>query len=113
MREGKFDNLSGHGKPLNLEPMPAEENARLMWWAIRVMKNNDFTPDEVRIRKGIDAFREELATAATEKRVVYLVTAINAAVTRLNTLGTNAINLPVSPASLNVELEKLRQRTGP
>jgi hypothetical protein len=32
MREGKFDNLPGAGKPLNLEPMPAEENARMTWW---------------------------------------------------------------------------------
>ena len=26
MREGKFDNLPGAGQPLDLEPMPAEEN---------------------------------------------------------------------------------------
>jgi hypothetical protein len=32
MKEGKFDNLAGKGQPLDLEPMPAEENARLMWW---------------------------------------------------------------------------------
>jgi hypothetical protein len=29
MREGKFDNLPGTGKPLNPDPMPAEENARM------------------------------------------------------------------------------------
>src|SRR5439155_8100542 len=28
MKEGKFDNLAGAGKPLNLEPMPADEGAR-------------------------------------------------------------------------------------
>jgi hypothetical protein len=80
MREGKFDNLPGRGKPLDLEPMPADENARLMWWAIRLLKNNDFTPDEVRIRKQIDLLKDELAVAKTEQRVVFLVTAINAAV---------------------------------
>ena len=79
MREGKFDNLPGKGKPLDLEPMPADENARLTWWAIRLLKQNDFTPDEVRLRKQIDMLRDELAVAKTEQRVVFLVTAINAA----------------------------------
>jgi hypothetical protein len=111
MREGKFDNLPGAGKPLELEPMPAEENARLMWWAIKLMRNADVTPDEVRLRKQIDTLRDELATAKTEKRVVYLATAINAAVKHLNTLGTNAINNPVAPVSLEAERRRWRERT--
>ena len=111
MREGKFDNLAGMGKPLELEPMPAEENARLMWWAIKLMRNADFTPDEVRLRKQIDTLRDELAAANSEPRVVYLVTAINAAVKHLNTLGTNAINNPVAPVSLEAERARFRERT--
>ena len=111
MREGKFDNLPGMGKPLNLEPMPTEENARLMWWAIKLMRNANFTPDEVRLRKQIDTMRDELAVARTEQRVVYLVTAINAAVRQLNTLGTNAINVPVAPVSLEAERRRFRERT--
>jgi hypothetical protein len=111
MREGKFDNLAGKGKPLDLEPMPADENARLMWWAIRLMKNANYTPDEVRIRKQIDGLKDELPKAKTEERVVALVTAINAAVRNLNTLGTNAINTPVAPASMEVELKRFRERT--
>ena len=51
MREGKFDNLPGKGLPLDLEPMPAEENARMTWWALRILKNNNFTPEEVTWRK--------------------------------------------------------------
>ena len=31
MREGKFDNLPGMGQPLEPDPMPAEENARMTW----------------------------------------------------------------------------------
>src|SRR5436305_3818543 len=54
MREGKFDNLQGAGRPLNLEPMPAEENARMTWWALRILKQNDVVPDEVRWRKSVD-----------------------------------------------------------
>jgi hypothetical protein len=51
MAAGKFDNLAGMGKPLELEPMPADENARLMWWSLRILRNNDIIPDEVRWRK--------------------------------------------------------------
>ena len=110
MREGKFDNLAGAGKPLDLEPMPADENARLMWWALRLMKNANYTPDEVRIRKQIDGLKDELPKATTEPKVVALVTAINAAVRNLNTLGTNAINTPLAPVSLDVERRRFHER---
>jgi hypothetical protein len=110
MREGKFDNLPGKGKPLDLEPMPADEDTRMMWWAIRLMKNADYTPDEVRIRKQIDLLKDELPKAKTEAKVVVLVTAINAAVRNLNTLGTNAIPSPVAPVSLEVERQRFRER---
>jgi hypothetical protein len=110
MREGKFDNLAGMGKPLDLEPMPADENVRLMWWAIRLMKNANYTPDEVRIRKQIDGLKDELPKATTEAKVVAVATAINAAVRNLNTLGTNAINTPIAPVSMEVELKRFRER---
>ena len=108
MRAGKFNNLAGAGKPLDLEPMPADENARLMWWALRIFKQNDLTPDEVRWRKQIDGLKDELAVATTEARVVALVRAINALVRQVNTLGTNALKTGVAP--LDLEEEKLRLR---
>ena len=112
MRDGKFDNLAGAGKPLDLEPMPAEEDARLAWWAIRLLKNNDFTPDEVRMRKHIDSLRDELEVAKTERQVVLLVTAINAIVLKLNTLGTNALNIaPIAPMCVESERRRFRERT--
>jgi hypothetical protein len=111
MRDGKFDNLEGVGKPLDLEPLPADENARATWWMLRILKNNNFTPDEVRWRRQIDRLKEELAAAANGKRVESLVKQINALVHRLNTLGTNAINIAVAPVSLDAELERLRGRS--
>ena len=110
MREGKFDNLAGAGKPLELEPMPADENARMTWWMLRLLKNNNFTPDEVRWRRQIDRMKEELAAATSDARVEALVGAINAMVRQVNTLGTNAINIAVSPVSLEGERGRLRER---
>ena len=110
MREGKFDNLPGAGQPLELDPMPAEENARLTWWCLRILKNNDFTPEEVRYRKAIDHLKAALAAATDEAGVERLVEQINELVRKLNTLGTNAINLGIAPVSSETELQRLRDR---
>jgi hypothetical protein len=110
MREGKFDNLAGAGKPLDLEPMPADENTRMTWWMIRILKGNDFTPEEVTLRRKIETLKGELAAAMTPQRVEVLVKTIIELVRQLNTLGTNAINIAVSGVSLERELEKLVER---
>ena len=110
MKEGKFDNLRGKGEPIDLEPLPADENARMMWWALKIMRQNDFTPDEVRYRKSLDGLRAELAATRDERRVKYLVAQINALVYKINTLGTNALKSPVTGVSLEDEKARLRQR---
>ena len=110
MKEGKFDNLPGAGKPIDLEPMPADENARLTWWAIRILKGNDVTPDEIVWRKRIDTLKGELAEATPEQRVRALVGQINALVYKLNTLGTNAIKSAMTGVVLEEEIERLRLR---
>jgi hypothetical protein len=110
IKEGKFDNLPGSGKPLVLDPMPADENARLTWWALRILRNNDFTPHEVRWRKMLDQFRAELHVARDERRVRSLVAAINELVRKINTLGTNALNYAVVSVCLQTELQRLEAR---
>jgi hypothetical protein len=110
MKEGKFENLEGAGKPLDLEPMPADENARLTWWALRILRNNDFTPHEVKWRKQIDLLKQRLDSARDAQHVTTLVTQINLLVKRVNTLGTNAMQSGVTGVSLDEELERHRAR---
>jgi Domain of unknown function (DUF1992) len=110
IREGKFNNLPGFGKPLNLEPIPAEENARMRWWALRLLKQNDVIPEEVVWRKRIDRLKDELPKAMTEARVTAIVTAINGLVRQLNTMGTTALSAPVVQVSLEEELARWRDR---
>lgn len=110
MREGKFDNLPGMGQPLELEPMPAEENARMTWWCLRILKQNDFTPEEIRYRKSIDHLRAALERADDETHVQRIVAQINELVWKINTLGTNAINLGVTGADEAIELRRFRER---
>src|SRR2546430_1300593 len=109
-KEEKSDNLAGAGKPLNLEPMPADEGARMMWWMLRIMKNNDFTPHEVVWRKTIDRLKDELSEAREEAHVVKLVGQINELVRKVNTLGTNALKTAIVNVSLEVALARFRQR---
>jgi len=108
MKEGKFDNLAGAGKPLELEPMPAEENARMTWWAIRILRQNNFTPHEIQWRKAVDGLKSQLHAARDEQRVRTLVAQINELVHKVNTLGTNALNTPVVGVSLEDELKRVR-----
>jgi Domain of unknown function (DUF1992) len=110
MKEGKFDNLPGAGKPLDLEPMPAEENARLTWWALRILKNNDFTPEEIRWRKAIDHLKSRLASATEEAEVIRLVAQANELARKVNTLGTNAMKTGVALLDEAEYLQCLRDR---
>jgi predicted component of type VI protein secretion system len=113
MKQGKFDNLKGMGEPLDLEPMPAEENARMTWWMLRILKRNDFTPDEVRLRKRIEQLKSLLKTVRNPRQLSARVAQINTLVKKLNTLGTNAINLPVTPVDPQIAHSEMQTRLEP
>jgi hypothetical protein len=110
MKEGKFDNLQGSGEPIELEPAPAEENARLAWWALRILRHNDVIPDEVRMRKELDGLKSQLAQLLEEARLPMLIARINALVYKINTLGTNAMKSGVVGIDLETERRRFHQR---
>jgi hypothetical protein len=112
IQDGKFDvrRLSGYGKDIEIDQAPAEENARMLWWALRIMKNSDFVPDEIQWRKAVDRLKVEIHTTTDEKRLTVLVAKVNELVHKLNTLGTNAINLGMAKLDLEQELQRMRER---
>jgi hypothetical protein len=110
MQEGKFDNLAGAGRPLDLDPIPADENARLTWWALRILRQNDVIPDEVRWRKALDRFHAALAGLTDETHLAALVKQINELVHKINTLGTNALPGSILPVCEQTERRRLRER---
>jgi len=62
--EGKFDNLKGAGKPLNLEDYFATpEDIRVGY---TLLKNNDFVPQEVELLKEIGILREKIKNCIDE-----------------------------------------------
>jgi hypothetical protein len=110
MEEGKFRNIEGMGKPLDLEPLPADEKARMMWWALRILKQNDVIPDEVRWRKAVEALRAKIPGVKSEPALDVLVHQINDLIRKLNTLGTNALPVNLAPLDLEIERRRLRER---
>jgi hypothetical protein len=64
MSEGKFDNLKGAGKPLNLDDYFATpEDIRVGY---TMLKNNDFVPPEIELLKEIGVLREKIKDCADE-----------------------------------------------
>ena len=110
LERGDFDNLPGAGKPQHLDPGPADEDARAMWWALRILRNADVETDEIRYRKRISALREHIAAAEEEPTLVALVREHNQYVRRLNTMGTNVIRSTFGPLDEAAELGRLRDR---
>jgi Domain of unknown function (DUF1992) len=64
IHEGKFDNLPGQGKPLDLND--DDHIAPEMRLAFRVMKNAGVTPIEISLRKEIDNLCRELKNARSD-----------------------------------------------
>ncbi|MBE2238721.1 MAG: DUF1992 domain-containing protein [Caldilineaceae bacterium] len=71
MREGKFDNLRGKGKPLN--PAPEPYTRPEMQMANSLLKNNELTPAWIADRKvvlaAIEQFRQKVRNGADAHRV--------------------------------------------
>jgi len=74
MKEGKFDNLPGAGQPAQPRPdSRPRKTPRMTWWALRILKNNNFTPDEIRYRKAIDHLKARLNNVQYEWEVAPIV----------------------------------------
>jgi hypothetical protein len=110
MRQGKFDNLPGRGQPCDLEPMPVDENARMIWWALRLMKNAGQTPDGIRLRRQVESLKDELSQATTEARVRALVGAINSIVMQVNTQPLEGAGSRMAPIGGGRALGRLHHR---
>jgi hypothetical protein len=73
--EGKFDNLRGAGKPLNLDDYFATpEDIRVGY---TLLKNNDFVPQEVELLKEIGILREKIKNCPDEAEKKILTKNLN------------------------------------
>jgi hypothetical protein len=82
---GEFDNLPGHGKPLDLEgDSNVPEDLRL---AYKILKNADCLPQELQEKKEIRQMEDLLASLPDEKERYKLIKKINFKIMKLNMMG--------------------------
>ncbi|MFH1351087.1 MAG: DnaJ family domain-containing protein [Pseudomonadota bacterium] len=79
---GEFDNLPGHGKPLNLlDDSGIPEDLRL---AYKILKNADCLPPELEIKKEIRQMEDMLENIPDEKEKYRQIKRINYLILKLN-----------------------------
>lgn len=92
-KNGDFDNLSGAGKPLNLEDISQiPEDLRL---AYKMLKNADCIPPELEIKKEIRSTESLLETLTDEKLKYKTLKKLNYLILKLNTLRTGAVKFEI------------------
>jgi hypothetical protein len=111
MEEGAFDNLTGKGRPLNLEENPYEDPSLRM--AHRLLRNNGFAPAWVEeakdLEQEIDLSCRELASHGCIDRFRDRIAAINRRILAHN-LKTPSAVFHMRPVDAEAEIRKL---TGP
>jgi len=108
MDRGEFDNLPGAGKPLHIEEPPVKNED--LWWALKILKQANFVPDEVRWRKQIEKLRAKMMHVGSEDELRRIVRQINEYIIKLNTMGTNRIPTRLAPFDEKRCLAKFRAR---
>jgi len=84
MAEGEFDNLSGKGKPIDLDGyFQTPEHLRICY---SILKNGQFIPEEVQMLKDIEALREQEATCSDTEQKNQLAKTIREKILSFNLL---------------------------
>ena len=82
MAEGEFDNLSGKGKPIDLNAyFQTPEHLRICY---SILKNSNFVPEEIQMLKEIEALREQHAACSDEAQKTQLARTIKDKVLSFN-----------------------------
>ena len=75
IERGEFDNLSGQGKPLDLDAyFNTPEDLRM---AFAMLKSNEFVPEEVEMMREIDDLKTKIQASSDETSLDSLKTRFN------------------------------------
>ena len=107
-KEGAFDDLPGAGKPLPSEDMDIPEDIRL---AYKVLKNADFIPPELELRKKIRSMQELLSGMPETGEKYKTLKKMNLLVMKLNVMRDAHIQFDIPQQYLGPVTERLG--TGP
>ena len=87
--KGVFDGLSGAGKPLVFDDATVPEDLRM---AYKILKNADFIPPELELRKQIQSTRDLLSGMGETEEKYNAIKRLNILISRLNmTRGGNVL----------------------
>ena len=110
-RKGEFDNLSGHGEPLNLEDDSGfAGDLRL---AHKILKNSDCLPPELELKKEIRQTEDLLAAMEGTAEKYRLLKKLNFLVMKLNMNRDSAIEFEEPQRYSNQLIEKLGSKNPP
>jgi hypothetical protein len=106
--KGEFDNLPGHGKPLNLDDdSHVPEDLRI---AYKILKNADCLPPELQEKKEIRQMEDLLASLPDEKERYKLIKKINFRVMKLNMMGRKSPLLEEQQIYYRKVIDKTKDR---
>ncbi len=103
-QEGAFDDLPGAGKPLPREDMDIPADIRL---AYKVLKNADFIPPELELRKEIRSMQELLSGMPETGEKYKTLKKLNLLVMKLNAMRDAHIQFDVPQQYLDPMAERL------
>jgi hypothetical protein len=84
MEKGEFDNLRGSGQPLDLSDyFAAPEDMRI---GFKLLKDANIIPEELELRREVEALKDELARCSTEEEKRKLRKTINERLLKYNLL---------------------------
>jgi DnaJ homologue, subfamily C, member 28, conserved domain len=87
-KNGEFDDLEGSGKPLKLDDGCVPEELRL---AYKVLKNADFVPPEIELKKEIKQTEDLLAGMQDTAEKYRTLKKLNFLIMKLNTLRNTSV----------------------
>ena len=109
-QEGAFDDLPGAGKPLPREDMDIPADIRL---AYKVLKNADFIPPELELRKEIRSMQELLSGMPETGEKYKTLKKLNLLVMKLNAMRGAHIQFDVPQQYLDPMAERLGPGSSP
>ena len=110
MKNGAFNDLPGHGKPLESLDLPPDAD----WWVKEKLRREEIAalPPALALRRHLDDVRERIHQSGSEEEVRSLVADINVKICALNSRAHSGPPSTLVPLNLERVLKEWRTRFG-
>jgi hypothetical protein len=107
MERGDFDDLPGHGKPLESLDKPRDE----MWWVKDKLRREgvSYLPPTLQVRKDLDDAREAIAASVKESEVRQIIDEINLKIRTINAQAATGPPSNLMPLDVERTVEAWRE----